>query len=429
MRVFAATLCLSVSILCHGASIEGHWVGSIEKDGHSLPIELDVAKSGKELRASITFPYCNWLDSEARAVEFRRGNVHVEIGRERVFVFDGTLKKDTIDGTFTADDFNAMWHVERGKLERPYTQEEVTFKNGDITLAGVLVTPKSAGPHPAIVMLHGSGDNFRAWYTYPADYFARLGFSVLYFDKRGNGKSTGDWHDVGFESLAEDGIAGVHFLQSRPEIDKKRVGMWGISQAGWIMTYAAWKSPDVAFVISISGGSIPVEREGYWDFEWKLRTAGFSEEDVSKAVNLLKMDNAVTRTRQGHAELIAAVKTSSSEPWFKKMGWLADGVNGDSRNHYARILDFNPQTYLPEVNAPILWLDGDNDESWPTTEAHGYLKKVKAERNKDWTLHVFSSATHGIWNEKKEAPWPFYTKPQSFWNIQNEWLREKAFGK
>jgi poly(3-hydroxybutyrate) depolymerase len=36
-------------------------------------------------------------------------------------------------------------------------QEQVQFRNGSITLAGALFVPVSAGQHPAVVLLHGSG--------------------------------------------------------------------------------------------------------------------------------------------------------------------------------------------------------------------------------------------------------------------------------
>ena len=47
--------------------------------------------------------------------------------------------------------------VEATQEAVPYTVEEVTFANGDITLAGTLTLPPSGGPHAAIVLVTGSG--------------------------------------------------------------------------------------------------------------------------------------------------------------------------------------------------------------------------------------------------------------------------------
>jgi len=86
-----------------------------------------------------------------------------------------------------------------------------------------------------------------------ADFFARKGMVALLFDNRGSGKSTGDWKKSGYDELAQDGIAGIHLLQQRTDVDPKRVGFWGISQAGWVMPSAAAKSADIAFILTTSG--------------------------------------------------------------------------------------------------------------------------------------------------------------------------------
>ena len=43
----------------------------------------------------------------------------------------------------------------------PYGEEEVTFQNGDITLAGTLTLPEGDGPFPALILLSGSGQQDR----------------------------------------------------------------------------------------------------------------------------------------------------------------------------------------------------------------------------------------------------------------------------
>jgi hypothetical protein len=43
------------------------------------------------------------------------------------------------------------------RVPPPYHEEEVTFANGPITLAGTLTIPEGRGPFPAFVMVTGSG--------------------------------------------------------------------------------------------------------------------------------------------------------------------------------------------------------------------------------------------------------------------------------
>src|SRR5262245_56982969 len=115
------------------------------------------------------------------------------------------------------------------------------FENGDVRLAFTLDLPTGHGPFPAVVLGHGSGKTTRDQLIWAARHLTSLGFAVLRFDKRGVGESTGTYVFVGtkdspwvFPQLASDVAAGIRFLRSRPEIDPKRIGLFGTSQAGWI---------------------------------------------------------------------------------------------------------------------------------------------------------------------------------------------------
>ena len=84
-------------------------------------------------------------------------------------------------------------------------------------------------------------------------HFARKGVAALIYDKRGCGASTGDWTRAGLSDLAEDALACVQFLRSRPDINPTQVGLWGLSQGASIIPIAAGRSPEVAFVIAVGG--------------------------------------------------------------------------------------------------------------------------------------------------------------------------------
>ena len=85
---------------------------------------------------------------------------------------------------------------------------------------------------------------------------AEAGFAVLLPDKRGSGRSEGDWRDTSFNALAADARAAVDVLKRQPGIDPDRIGLLGISQGGWIGPLAAHGHSDVAFVINVSGAAL-----------------------------------------------------------------------------------------------------------------------------------------------------------------------------
>src|SRR5262245_649582 len=130
------------------------------------------------------------------------------------------------------------------------------FDNGDVRLAFTLDLPQGTGPFPAVVMAHGSGRTTRDQLVWASSRLTTLGFAVLRFDKRGVGESTGTYVFVGtkdspwvFPQLASDVVAGVRFLRGRPEIDPRRIGVFGASQAGWILPLAARELGDLAFMV------------------------------------------------------------------------------------------------------------------------------------------------------------------------------------
>src|SRR5712691_9102285 len=103
--------------------------------------------------------------------------------------------------------------------------EDVRFPNGDVQLAGRLLSPNKRGKHPAIVLVHGSGAQNREATLPLARFLVRRGFAVLGYDKRGVGGSTGDWNKASFEDLAGDAAGAFRYLKTRADIDPKRIGL------------------------------------------------------------------------------------------------------------------------------------------------------------------------------------------------------------
>src|SRR5215472_16112206 len=89
----------------------------------------------------------------------------------------------------------------------------VTFRSGDVTLAGTLFAPDVDGRHPGVVLFHGSGPQSRDSFT--GRWFAEHGVAALAYDKRGVGESSGDFRAVPFTDLVDDGLAGLTFLKAR----------------------------------------------------------------------------------------------------------------------------------------------------------------------------------------------------------------------
>lgn len=158
------------------------------------------------------------------------------------------------------------------------------FVNGDVRLSYQLTRPEGAGPFPAVVIGHGSGETRKEECRYLAVRFQRRGYATLCYDKRGVGDSTGTYSIVGirnsddmFAKLASDMAAGVRFLREQPNIDGARVGLAGNSQAGWIIPLAA-RAVKPAFMVILSGPTVTVGEEIHFS-----RFAEFTDATVDAA--------------------------------------------------------------------------------------------------------------------------------------------------
>ena len=93
--------------------------------------------------------------------------------------------------------------------------DTVQFSSGDIELTGTLVRPGQPGPHPAILMLHGSGPEPRLELPSRAVVNALVdaGFAVLAYDKRGVDESGGDFESATYADFIDDALAAIDFAQ------------------------------------------------------------------------------------------------------------------------------------------------------------------------------------------------------------------------
>lgn len=344
------------------------------------------------------------------------------------FPVELTLSFDRdVDGTVTA----LTWQPTGGKAVRAprrtfYTSEEVAFDNGDIHLAGSLLVPLTPGPHPAIVMLHGSGPATRDSMQPFADIFARNGIAVLLHDKRGTGGSTGNWSRATFDDLAGDALAAVRYLKTRHEINPHQIGLQGTSFGGWVAPLAASRSTDVAFVIVESAPAIsPLEHERL-RVRAQLRADGFPPEVIVRAIAFMEQKFEVARTGQGYARLEEVMKRADEEGW---LSYVNPPSSLESLQwNWANLLSYDPRPALENVTCPILVLYGQLDTIVSAGENRKRMEAaLKQAGNRDATIKVFEKANHGFFaainGGRREGPSLKGLVP-GYLQTRVDWLRQ-----
>jgi dienelactone hydrolase len=274
---------------------------------------------------------------------------------------------------------------------------EITFQNGGITLAGTLLLPDSSGPVPAIVLTHGSGPTTREEGRPFAERFVRLGMAALIFDKRGCGASKGMWYDASLDDLADDAIAAAAFLTSRADVDSKKIGIWGVSQAGWVNLRAITRAPGVfAFAVFVTGGAVkPLDGERY-DYGAALDRINATPEERREAMALVTGYFEYLRTGEGRDELKSAIKAAATKRWGTAADFSQVLPTVATRSKWEWVPTYDPEHDIVLLKIPVLVVLGNLDrpglaevaeERWRT-----FLAKAE---NPDATLLVFVPAGHG----------------------------------
>jgi uncharacterized protein len=310
-----------------------------------------------------------------------------------------------------------------------YKQEKVSFRNGDVTLAGTLTLPSGRGPFPAIAILHGSGNFGRNFFGPLQHFFVRHGIAVLAYDKRGAGASTGK-RTASFDDYTGDALAGVRFLKTHRDIKQNQIGLWGASQGGWIAPLVAFRSKDIAFVILHAGPALSPAQNDVVQTQQVLRVNGFSEQEIKEAIELMNLEIEYTRTGEGWERLEAAVQRAKDKSWSRYVG---SSSSKDDPSWQARrmVQDYNPIPALEGVTVPFLAFFGELDTSVPVEgNKEAMAAALKRARNKDHTIVVLPKANHVFLEaetgKEKELPRSKRFVMQYF-DTMAAWLRERGY--
>ena len=309
-----------------------------------------------------------------------------------------------------------------------YREVPVRYASGAASIAGSLLLPVAEGPHPAIVMIHGSGPVTRDALRPFADHFARNGVAVLITDKRGTGDSTGRWARATFDDLADDALAGVRYLQSRPEIQAAAIGLHGTSLGGWVAPLAATRSDDVAFVVVESAPAVtPLEHERL-RVESQMRADGQPRESIAQAVAFMELKFDVARTGQHWNRLEAAMASGT------RGGWLAY-VNPPTsleslRWNWDHVFSHDPLPVLARLTVPMLVLYGELDSIVPPKVHKARMEQaLHAGGNRNVTIREFPRANHGFFEAmtggKQEQP-SLANFVAGYFEARTAWVRARS---
>lgn len=425
------------------APLTGTWMGTLSVPTGTLRVVFHFSATGDgQWKGTLDSPDQGAAGIPIDTVTLDKDQVRCDV-KVIQGTFEGTLAADgqSIAGTWTQGGISLPLTLKPATAASvappkrpqdpsppyPYSVEDVSFENpaAHITLAGTLTKPHGSGPFPAVLLIAGSGPNTRdeavaghRVFLVLADALTRRGLAVLRFDKRGVGKSTGDYAKATTEDFVSDALAAVAYLHQRPDIEARHIGLIGHSEGAVIAPAVAVRSREVAFLVLVGApavrGDAILEKQGEL-----IRAAGpphsaafyaFNSDLEKQAIAAVEQESNDARAGERIRALWAAAKaklpgsglTAAEQKGLEQAGAAIDGQIKQLTSPWMRhFLTYDPAPVLERARQPILVIYGSLDLQVPPAQNRLPMERA-LKRNKDHTVteipginHLMQPATTG----------------------------------
>ena len=391
----------------------GHWEGAFARFGSIQTVAIDLAPAGETPGGTFDIPDLGLQGEPLAEVAYEAPVLKFKLLYGR---FAMRLHPDVGEMTGENRDWDPPVSLHLKRLPAPppaVAREEIRFRNGAVSLAGTLIKPLGAPPYPAVVLVHGSGPQGRERWAYRSvgDLFARHGVAALVYDKRGVGESKGDMTTATFDDLAGDVVAAVEALSRRGDIDRRRIGLFGSSQGGWLAPLAATKTPGIAFLILNKGSAASVAEQERQRVEHTLRADGFSEPEIAEAVAYTRLVFRAVDGAAGWPEVAKATEAARARKWSETVQ-LAESEKDLEDWRRER---FDPAPVLKRTTIPVLALFGGKDTLVPPAENVDRLRDLLRQAgNRDVTVRILPGEGHSVFlgQSLRGGDWSW---PDGYW--------------
>jgi dipeptidyl aminopeptidase/acylaminoacyl peptidase len=238
--------------------------------------------------------------------------------------------------------------------------KQVIFQSSDgLTIHGQLFVPKNQTKSgPAIVFTHGGpprqmllGFHYMDFYSYSYaenEYLASLGFTVLSVNYRLGTMYGHDFRqaaNAGWRGSSEynDVLAGAHFLQGLPNVDPKRIGLWGGSYGGLLTALGLARNSDIF--------AVGVDYAGVHDWSPMAQNwegAGAAPPDLEQAKALAFSSSAVASINKWTSPVLLVQGDDDRNVEFSQTVSLVEKLRRQG-------VPFEEIVYPDEIHDMLLW--------------------------------------------------------------------------
>jgi len=454
--------------------IGGSWIGAIPAGPTNLHVVFNIKKTSDT-------GYTTTMDSpDQKAFGIVCSSTHVKndslvigvamIGGAYSGLWDG---KDNITGTYSQHGgkigltLTRLSEAEKASLTkdpvRPqtpkppfgYFSEDVEYDNADKSLhyGATFTRPDGRGKYPAVIVISGSGTQDRDGtmmkghkpYWVLADYLTKNGIAVLRVDDRGAGKSSlgPDINSRTSLDFSYDVEASLNYLETRPDVEKRYLGLIGHSEGGMIAPMVAARRKDISFIVLWGGPEAGGPRVLAEQYANSLKQQGIDTVAVNAFeqlhLQILKMfavspdEQTLDKNAMETFAVWEKAQPQSSLNALNIHGDMTDKIlknyNGMFKSAWVRFfVIYDPEKDLSKVKCPVLAINGEKDTQVNAAENLGAIKEILTKSgNKDFEVkaipglnHLLQTANTGQASEYEEIS---ETMSPVAMNIISEWIK------
>jgi uncharacterized protein len=323
------------------------------------------------------------------------------------------------------------------------------FVSGGKRLVGLHDLPANDRAKATIIIVHGYGETDVAGRTSYYDLrslFTRLGIATVIWDKLGQGRSEGKF-DINqpVEESAQEVVDAARQLRASGLPGSGKIGLWGISRAGWIAPMAIARDPDLAFWISVSGTD---DKENFpYLLETNLRIEGRSEEERKLLLTEWRRGFEITSKGGSFDQYLAATKNLRRDPFMTYFGGESGYTREAFLSYQKQFLDgtskvdpasglmiYVPgfETILSHVNVPVLAIFGEKDSNvdWRKTSAL-YARTIGRNPKASLTIRTFPDGNHNLQQSRtggfrEMLEMTERRQSEGYHEAMEDWLRDKV---
>jgi dienelactone hydrolase len=393
---------LLISILLNSCAnsetITGYWTGSIGLNGKIADLSIDL-NSDKQTFSSYDLML---VEQPITNLKINNGNIEFSLVLDVELQFKGEIKNKQINGTIEMQNgppnMNMTFNLTKQSEtpEKSYSMEALSIKSNNVVLSADFYKQKGNGKFPALVLLHGSSTNLKRDYVFDADFFAKRGFEVLIFDKRGNGKSTGDYYTSSYNDLIADAIACLEMLNKRESVDKSKIGLWGYSQGAMLLPKIISQTNIPSFLIAKSPEVISVTAAAAYSDSLRVVNAGNSKSNGHFVAESHRKVEQMIFDDNDYKAVEKFIHQNAQKYNFMNQTGLHDRISineSEFNGYYWKGRTENFYSYWKNVDIPTLVLLGERDALVNAEKNEVLLDNLKKENIE---VMVFPYANHHL---------------------------------